>query len=209
MNEEDLEIRITSQMRFDKLMDGVKGNMQAEGHPILDTKYTSICKTLLDITEAKKIMEIGFNAGHTCFAFLDCNEDVEVHSIDINRHNHTLECASRLRKMFGSRFQFGEMDSMDMGINSLEGYDLVRIDGGHEISVLKNDWECCKASKVPWVVIDDINFPDIRGFVRHILESDNHPYVANSRQVYNNCENDYTHQVLLERVWVEGDELPK
>ena len=41
--------------------------------------------------------------------------------------------------MFGDRFQFGEMDSMDMGENSLEDYDLVRIDGGHEISVLQHD----------------------------------------------------------------------
>lgn len=197
MNE---EVKITSHMRFNRLMDGVKGDMQAEGHPILNGAYTAICKEILNITKAEKIMEIGFNAGHTCFAFLDCNEDVVVHSIDINKHNHTVECAKRIEKMFGDRFQFGEMDSMDMGENSLEDYDLVRIDGGHEISVLQHDWECCKRSSVKWVIIDDINFPDIRGFVRHVLESSNHPYVPFSRQVYKNCEGTETHQILLERV---------
>lgn len=203
MNE---EVRITTQMRFDELMDGVKGNFDREGHPILDSHYTGILKSILSSTKAKKIMEIGFNAGHTCMGFLDADDKVIVHAIDICDYGHVRTCASRIMKKYGtSRFQFGEMDSTRMGLKSLEGYDLVRIDGGHSTEVLQQDFIRCNASEVPWIIIDDMNYRSVHEFVSEfILENGDVPYQSVGRSIYNNSDGGHTTQVLLQRI--ETDE---
>ena len=45
-------------MRFNRLMDGVKGDMQAEGHPILNGAYTAICKEILNIQKQKRLWRL-------------------------------------------------------------------------------------------------------------------------------------------------------
>jgi len=199
MNE---EVRITTQMRFDKLMDGVKGHFDEEGHPVLDTHYTAILKNILKATGAKKVMEIGMHAGHTVVGFLDADEDVIVHAIDICEHNYVRTCASRIMKAYGtSRFQFGEKDSVTLGLGSLEGYDLVRIDGGHSTEVLEQDIIRCVSSRVPWIIIDDMDMPNIREYVsERVLKNGDCPYINAGKSVYNNSDGGHTYQVLLERI---------
>ena len=199
MNE---EVRSTTQMRFDKMMDGVKGHFDREGHPVLDSHYTGIIKRILKATKAKKIMEIGMYAGHTVVGFLDADEDVVVHAIDICDHDHVHACASRIMKAYGkSRFSFGEMDSTTMGLQSLEGYDLVRIDGGHSTEVLQQDCIRAIASKVPWIIIDDMGMKNVREFVSNqILENGNCPYINAGKSIYNNSDGGHTYQILLERI---------
>ena len=54
-------------------------------------------------SDAKRIGEIGFNAGHSSAMFMSVLEGVEVHSFDICRHSYTQPAADALGNLFQGR----------------------------------------------------------------------------------------------------------
>ena len=95
--------------------------------------YTSLGRSLL---------EIGFNAGHSCLLALTLNEDLVYTGVDIAVHSYVRPCFEYLQSVFGDRVRLHIGDSQEVlpVLRSQgEAFDLVHIDGGHGFSVAHND----------------------------------------------------------------------
>jgi hypothetical protein len=108
------------------------------------------------------MLEIGFNAGHSCLLALTVNRDLRMTCVDIGWHAYVQPCFDYLRSVFGDRAQLIIGDSRDV-LPQLRGrtFDLFHIDGDHEFSVAQAD--LCNVLSVarPGSVIlfDDLDFP--------------------------------------------------
>lgn len=122
---------------------------------------------------AKYILEIGFNAGHSTALMLLANPSSKILHFDLCEHAYGKRCYEFLKSVFGPE-RFIELvggDSRstvpaykqtvaDMGIQ----FDLIHIDGGHTDLVAMSDISHCKdyACKDNIVVVDDYNADNIK-----------------------------------------------
>lgn len=95
---------------------------------------------------ANSILEIGFNAGHSCFLFLLANPHSKIVCFDLGEHTYVRPCFDYLNRLFPGRL------TLILG-NSLETvpayvaqhrdvqFDLVHVDGGHERAVAASDFQ--------------------------------------------------------------------
>lgn len=158
-----------------------------EGHCLLSDRTTDVFKEILDIAKPEHIFEIGFNAGHSAYAFLSLDDKVKVDSIDICRHRYTIPCAKKIEQLFEGRFRFGNKDSQTVQSGTLTEYDLVYIDGDHKFESFRNDFQLCVDADIEWILIDDTNWiMPIRDFVEHADQSQRHPYKIHSRFMIDN-----------------------
>ncbi|HUD01754.1 MAG TPA: class I SAM-dependent methyltransferase [Rhabdochlamydiaceae bacterium] len=104
------------------------------------------CRSMPDL---KRVLEIGFNGGHSCETFLDSNQDVMVTSFDINLHPYAQIGVDFMSKKYLGRFQFVPGDS-SVTINAYataypdEKFDLIFIDGCHEHNAAVKDIQNCQ-----------------------------------------------------------------
>ena len=109
-------------------------------------------------------INLGFNAGHSTFMWLNANPDVHVYSFDIGEHKYARPMADVLREMFPGRLNVTFGDSR----KTLPEYhrknphitcDLVIIDGGHVGNVplmdFDNFYQMVKPMSKHLVVLDD------------------------------------------------------
>jgi predicted O-methyltransferase YrrM len=97
-------------------------------------------------TSVHSILEIGFNAGHSCLLFLLANPDSKILCFDLGIHTYVHPCFDYLDRLFPDRL------TLILG-NSLETvpayvaqhrdvqFDLVHVDGGHERAVAAGDFQ--------------------------------------------------------------------
>ena len=117
------------------------------------------CQAMSDL---KKILEIGFNGGHSCEAFLESGNEVSVISFDLNSHSYTQAGVNFMFKKYPGRFQFIPGDSA-ITVNAYaaahpdEKFDLIFIDGCHEHNAALRDIQNCQklAHRKTVVWIDD------------------------------------------------------
>lgn len=111
---------------------------------------------LLDVVEmtgAKRILEIGFNNGGGSLAFLMAPNEPIVTSIDINP---SYQSGIYLSGEFFGRFFFKQMHSGNLvKVFSPNTLDLVYIDGDHSVSGCNSDIESALALKIPYILFDD------------------------------------------------------
>lgn len=85
---------------------------------------------------AKNIMEIGFNAGHSSLLYLLSNPDSIITIFDLCEHKYTLPCFKYLQSVFPNRLQIYPGDSTETvpqyyNVNPDTKFDLIHIDGAH------------------------------------------------------------------------------
>jgi predicted O-methyltransferase YrrM len=132
--------------------------------------------------QAKKICEIGFNAGHSAMLLLlSSTADTSFTIFDIDHHKYTRPCLDYLVSAFRHvSFEYNVGDStivMPEWIASnsahVGSFDLVHVDGGHT--------EACAASDMKYadillrtdgiMVIDDTDAPQINHLVDQYISS--------------------------------------
>jgi len=109
------------------------------------------------VKDAKSILEIGFNAGHSSNLFLK-NSNSTVVSFDINDHNYTKYAKIYIDHIYPGRHTIILGDSTKTIPAFIDSkFDVIFIDGGHEYSVAKQDLENCKrfAHSNTIVIMDD------------------------------------------------------
>lgn len=109
----------------------------------------------LEIVNPYRILEIGFNMGHSAHMFLElCSSDVI--SCDISEKDETIEAAKILKAKYRDRFSFEwriDIDKHNFGPCS---FDLIFIDGGHEEEDVTKDIQLAKDLGIPYLLFDDI-----------------------------------------------------
>ncbi len=90
-----------------------------------------------------RMLEIGFNAGHSALLALSINPQLRYTGIDLGRHPYTRPCADYLREVFSPRFDILYSDSRkgltDLSRSHPEHFDLFHVDGGHGIELARSD----------------------------------------------------------------------
>lgn len=129
------------------------------------------------------ILEIGFNAGHSCLLFLLANPENKVECFDICEHSYSKLCFEYLSITFPGRINLHVGNSKKAILtfkkeNPDKLFNIIHIDGSHEL----NDANCDfyntlnMAKENSYIIFDDINLPQMKflwnGFVKdgHVKE---------------------------------------
>jgi predicted O-methyltransferase YrrM len=111
----------------------------------------------------RTVLEIGFNAGHSSYVFLDARPDVQVVSFDLGEHSYVSRAKEFIDKKFPGRHELILGDSMVTvpryaRANPEAAFDLAFIDGGHDYEVAIADLRNCHQLVVQdgLVVLDDM-----------------------------------------------------
>ena len=146
----------------------LEGNLFAEHlreevpeHPVEIFRNKRVNYTVF-ATGGQSLLEIGFNAGHSCMLALTMNKKLKYVGVDIGEHRYTLPCYDYLKMAFGERVELHIGDSRDV-IPSLrrerERFDLFHLDGGHGFNVAHAD--LCNlmdfAEEGSTLLVDDTN----------------------------------------------------
>ena len=136
------------------------------------------------VKDAKNILEIGLNGGHSMAIFLLSNPKLEVLSFDICQHNYVKDIANYYKNKYNFNFVEGDSLITVKEYNNDKKYDIIHIDGGHYEKCVINDLINCKkfAHKDTLMIFDDTNAPHIsqiinkyckNNFIKEIDYSDN------------------------------------
>ena len=121
----------------------------------------NIFKEVKQIAVPYKIMEIGFNAGHSTTYLLEIFPESEIHSIGPSpKHGNQ----NLIRGIYGDRFKFYQMTTeslRDTGFK--EKFDLGFIDGHHAIEYASLDIDyCINYLNCDYVLIDNMERNDVK-----------------------------------------------
>ena len=117
---------------------------------------------------AEHILEIGFNAGHSCLLMLMANEHSKITVIDNCQHQYTLKCYDYLNKLFPNRITFLIGDSIeicnDLKLTKHRFFDMTHIDGCHEYRYANIDFFQAKdMTKIDgFILFDDTQLQHIK-----------------------------------------------
>jgi predicted O-methyltransferase YrrM len=95
---------------------------------------------------AKNIIEIGFNAGHSCLLYLLANNESHITVFDICEHKYTIPCFEYLQSLFPNRLTLYSGDSVEtvplFYKNNIDvKLDLIHIDGDRYNNIPKIDFD--------------------------------------------------------------------
>jgi hypothetical protein len=114
---------------------------------------------------AKTIMEIGFNAGHSSELFLESSTDTKILSFDLGFYNYVSVGKEYIDNKFPQRHTLILGDSRITVPKYIQDnpemkFDFIFIDGGHEYPIASADILNCRtlANKDTIVVVDDTIF---------------------------------------------------
>lgn len=128
----------------------IKGHKSVEKHcgQFLDQMVDLIMLTTVWPNKPHlKILEIGFNAGHSAMAFL-MNPTALVTSIDVGAHSYALDAKAFIDNHAPKKHTLIIGDSRQVLPNYIrdhpdDKFDIIFIDGGHDYEISKSDLDNC------------------------------------------------------------------
>ena len=122
----------------------LEGNLFMEHHHTSFTenflnKQKNLVDLLLDATNVKKVLEIGFNAGFSALLMLETNQNIHLTCVDIGEHKYTKPCFDKLLEKYGNRINIKIGNSVNELPKIKDKFDMIHIDGAHDKVVATND----------------------------------------------------------------------
>jgi predicted O-methyltransferase YrrM len=142
----------------------MKDKSDQEGHIAQSPYFCSIlCQTidLPDLPHPPRILQIGFNAGHSTLAILQSHPNCKIVSVDLGEHGYTLPCNEYISNLFPEQHTLIIGNSLDV-LPTLkdEVFDIFFIDGGHQYETAFKDLENCydiaQRGGAKCVIMDDV-----------------------------------------------------
>lgn len=161
MNYEEIQRLILVSDDDVKLHSSITPNMSSPIMGCLRDVHFPILKDIVKRTGVKNILEIGFNAGHSCLSWLLSSDDTKVIGLDVY---YPEESVNYLRDRFGDRFFFVNADSKTLSetdvIEQWENeFDLIFIDGDHSYEAVVRDLKNSLRLNPKYIVFDDVRHP--------------------------------------------------
>jgi predicted O-methyltransferase YrrM len=145
-----------------------KGCGKLEGHCGQVPPQQEDLVALVSDPSIKRILEIGFNAGHSADLFLRTNPAASLVSFDLGSHDYVAHAKAYIDATYPGRHTLILGNSMETvpayaAANPGAIFDLFFIDGGHYAPVPAADLANCLALAVPGatIVMDDVNMTDV------------------------------------------------
>ena len=134
-----------------------------EGHCMqVDKQIEDLIKLTQD---AKTVLEIGFNAGHSAELFLKHNPNLHLTSFDLGRHDYVKVAKEYMDLTYPNRHTLILGDSRITVPQFVKDhpdtvFDVLFIDGGHGYEIIRSDMDNCfkMAHKESIVILDDTIF---------------------------------------------------
>ncbi len=137
------------------------GSIIVEGYSQQNVKQVETLSKLASLPEVSRIMEIGFNAGHSAEVFLQANPRAIVTSFDIGFHKYIQVGKEYIDNTYPDRHTLILGDSSltiprFIKENPGDKFDLIFIDGGHQYIESKTDLvNCSYLSHIGTIVVMD------------------------------------------------------
>lgn len=150
-----------------------------EGHMVATDCTVQALQKVLDDTQAKRLFEIGFNAGHSAHMWLELDPELHVKSIDICRHQYTYPNVEKMKQRYGERFEFSKTNSQYLRPDQVDGFDTYFIDGDHSVKGISSDLILCSRAGADYIIVDDYHpkwFQCVIDLVDHFLAKDDFPF---------------------------------
>ena len=141
-----------------------KSNLKPYGHGNCDIKLTLRKNLYILAKNAENLVEIGLNGGHSIAVFFLANPNLKVLSFDICEHNYVENIADYYKNKYNFEFVKGNSLTTVKSYDSDKKYDVIHIDGGHDIECVENDLINCKkfAHEKSFLIFDDSHAPHIQ-----------------------------------------------
>jgi predicted O-methyltransferase YrrM len=125
---------------------------------------------------SEHILEIGFNAGHSCLLFLLANPDSTIVLFDLCEHRYTKPCFNYLNQEFPGRLTLIPGDStksIPLYANHYphKTFDMVHIDGGHTMEIANSDFFNILPLASRMIIWDDTDFPHLNKLFEQYLQT--------------------------------------
>lgn len=118
-----------------------------EGHTIPTARTLEMWEKIITATGSQRVLEIGFNYGHTTEILLELG--CEVHSVEI------LEEKRELLETFKKKWKTFSYTIIDSRHMKPGNFDLVFIDGEHTAPAIMSDLTLAHRSRAKYIALDD------------------------------------------------------
>lgn len=131
-----------------------------EGYSQEVPSQAAFLKTVVCSPFVKRVMEIGFNGGHSAELFLSSNPAINLVSFDICEHDYLKHGKQFIDKVYPDRHTLiigNSLYSVPEYSKTEKPFDVIFIDGGHDYPVAYGDIINCKnlAHSDTLVIMDD------------------------------------------------------
>lgn len=123
----------------------------------------------------KRLLEIGFNAGHSAAVFLSAMEkDATYLAFDLGDHKYSVPCFQFLKSKYPqvSKYIIGDSKEtlpiyLEKNPNQLKSFDCVHVDGGHDEETVRSDIELAIQLLRPGgiLILDDTQLSHIYEYI--------------------------------------------
>lgn len=131
------------------------GFTRLEGHTNQEPREVAVLEQLASRDGVQRILEIGFNAGHSASLFLSANPRCHVLSFDLGWHQYVEAGKAFIDRSYPGRHTLVLGDSTETVLKHDADvfYDLIFIDGGHQYDVARQDLANCRRFAHPKTVV--------------------------------------------------------